>query len=132
MAVHPATRADPSPAKPLRALTYRVGDVAVIALAGRLEGTGARELDLTLTEAQDQGHCTVVVDLHQLDGVDPNSLGVLWAGLRATMRRGGTLAAAGLQPALRPTIDPLVPHGLSVHRTIRSAIAARDEGGEQS
>jgi anti-anti-sigma regulatory factor len=123
LAAHPPLRNDPVPAAGLRALAYAVGDTAVIVVEGRLDGPGMRALDRAFADALDRGHRDVVLDLHGLRALDPDALSVLWAGLRATCRRGGTLSAAGLRPALRADLDPLTPHGLRLHRTVRAAIS---------
>jgi anti-anti-sigma regulatory factor len=102
----------------------------VIAVEGRLDGMGLLTLDRVLAEALDRGYRDVVLDLHALRALDPDAVGVLWAGLRAISRREGTLAAAGLRPALRAAVDPLVPHGLRLHSTVRDAVSPRS--GEET
>lgn len=96
----------------------------MIAASGRLDGASVPLLDRPLTDALDQGHRDLVLDLHMLHGLDPDGVGVLWAALRAASRRGGTLTVAGLSPALQPVLDPLVPHGLRVRNSLLAALSA--------
>jgi anti-anti-sigma regulatory factor len=98
----------------------------VIVVEGRLDGTGMLTLDRALAEALDRGHRDVVLDLHELRALDPDAVGVLWAGLRATCRREGTLVAAGLRPSLHAAVDALVPHGLRMHTTVRAALSPQE------
>ena len=95
----------------------------MIALDGWLSGAGGPALDRPLTAALGDGHPHVVLDLHMLRGLDHDGLTVLWVALRGVTRRGGTLAAAGLAPSLLPALNPFVPHGLRLHRTLRAALA---------
>jgi anti-anti-sigma factor len=121
-ALPPSSATDPSTAR-LRALTYDAGDAAVIVVEGWLDGGSMPALDRALTDALARGRRDVVLDLHQLRSVEPDGLAVLWAGLRATLRRGGTLATAGLRPSLQGAVDPLVAHGLRLHGTVGSAVS---------
>lgn len=123
MAAVPPIRIDASPPAGLRALAYSAGDTAVIVLEGRLDGPGMFTLDDALARALERGQRDVVLDLHGLRALHPDALSVLWAALRATRRRGGTLSTAGLRPSLLAAIDPLVPHGLRLHSTVRAAIS---------
>jgi hypothetical protein len=77
-----------------------------------------------VTDALEHGHRHVVPDLHQLRSLDPDGMGLLWAALRAVLRRGGTLATAGFRPSLHFRVDPLVPHGLTMYGTVRAATSA--------
>jgi anti-anti-sigma factor len=120
-------RVQPHRTNGLRALTYRVGDVAVIAVEGWLDASSVPALERALEDAFEQRHCNVVLDLHQLRSVDPTTLDVVWAGLRDAIRRGGTLGTAGLRPSLRNAMEPLLVHGLRLHETVCDAIAASHE-----
>jgi anti-anti-sigma regulatory factor len=123
----PSPQSAPRPSTGLRALTYTAGDAAVITVEGWLDVAGAPALDAALAHALVHGHRQLVLDLHQLRRVDPDAVGVLQAGLRAVVSRGGTLAAAGLRPSLQPAVEPLVPYGLRLHGTVLGALSARIE-----
>jgi anti-anti-sigma factor len=124
MAVLPPPRSDLDRPAELRALTYDAGDAAVIVVEGWLDGSSVPALERALIDALEHGHRELVLDLHQLRSVDATATAVLWAGLRAALRRGGTLATAGLRPSLQASVAPLVPHGLRLHETVHDAIAA--------
>ena len=126
MAATTPTSIDQRRCPSLRALAYRAGDAAIIAVEGRLDSSGAPVLERALTDALERGHRTVVLDMHGLRDLDPDATSVLWAGLRSTLRRGGTLATAGLRPTLTHALEPLLPHGLKSHRTVRAAIVDSD------
>lgn len=117
-------RIQPHRTNGLRALTYRAGETAVIAVEGWLDASSVPALERALTDAFDQGHCNVVLDLHQLRSVDPSALDVLWGALRGAIRRGGTLKTAGLRPSLQDALEPLLVHGLHLHETVRDALSA--------
>jgi anti-anti-sigma factor len=117
-------RVSPHRTNGLRALTYRVGDVAVIVVEGWLDASSVAALERALKDAFDNGHWKVVLDLHQLRSVDPGALEVLWAGLRGAIRRGGTLGTAGLRPSLQKAMEPLLVHGLHLHATVGEAVSA--------
>jgi anti-anti-sigma factor len=103
---------------------YPAGGATVIALTGSLHGAGFAALDRLVTEALDQGHRNLVLDLHELRGLDPQALGLLWAALRGVRRRGGTLAAARARPPLRPGLEALSSGGLALYDTVRAALSA--------
>ena len=69
----------------------------------------------------------LVLDLHGLRVLEPDAVPALWAGLRAALRRGGSLHVAGLRPSLRGVVDPLVPHGLGISSSLRAASLAADD-----
>ena len=123
-------RVQPHRTNGLRALTYLVGDVAVIAVEGWLDSSSVSALERALKDAFAHGHWNVVLDLHQLRSVDPITLDVLWAGLRGAIRGGGTLGTAGLRPSLEPAVEPLLIHGLRLHETVREAVAASHEDND--
>ncbi len=127
MSARPPIQAEPSRPPELRALTYSAGSVAVIAVEGWLNGGSMRPLQQALAAALDQGYRHLVLDLRQLRSLDAEGVDLLWAGLRAVIRRAGSLATAGLRPSLQPPLDPLVPHGLKMHGTVRAAISARSD-----
>lgn len=103
---------------------YASGGATVIALSGDLHGAGFADLDRLVTEALDQGHRHLVLDLHDLRSLDPPALGLLWAALRGVRRRGGALAAAGPRAPLRPSLEALSSGGLAVYATVREALLA--------
>jgi anti-anti-sigma factor len=119
--------ADPEQPSGPSAVAYLPGDAVVIAVNGGLDHAGVAALDRTLTQVLDERHRCVVLDLHTLRSLEPDALGLLWAALRGSMRRGGTLAAAGLCPPLRPVAEPLTPHGLRLYSTVRAALAATQD-----
>ncbi len=114
---------DPGDAVGLVALRHSVGDAEVIALNGGLCAAAVDALPSAIAKALDDGRRHVVLDLHEVRDADADGLWVLSAAMRAAIRRGGRLSAVGLRPALRPQVEPLVADGLSLHPTVRSAVA---------
>ena len=108
---HPAAATDPA------------GAATVIALSGGLRSAGFWALDRLVIEALEQGHHHLVLDMHQVSKIEPEALGLLWAELRDIRRRGGTLAAAGAPPALRPALAALCSGGLALYGTVGAALS---------
>jgi len=115
---------DPEQPGGLTALTYAAGDAIVIAVSGKLDLASAVALDGPLTVALDGGRCHLVLDLHLLRSLNTESLSVLWSALRHARRCGGSLAVVGVATSLRAALEPLVPHGLRLHGSVRSAVSA--------
>jgi anti-anti-sigma factor len=98
----------------LVAPTYPIGDTTIIVASGHLDAVAFLALSRRMTDALEEGGRHLVLDLHEVDGIEPDALGFLWATLRGVRRTGATLAVAGAQPSLLPALKTLDLDGLSV------------------
>jgi anti-anti-sigma regulatory factor len=114
---------DPLPPICPPTMAYRVSGAAVIAASGAMRSPDVVALDRLLIEALDKGHHNLVLDLHQVSTIEPEALGLLWATLRGIRRRGGTLVGEGARPPLRPALEALSSGGLTLHTSVRAALA---------
>lgn len=103
--------------------SYPAGDAVVIAVNGSLLSDGFSEVDRRVVGALADGCRRLVLDLHQVATIEPEALGLLWGALRGIRRRGGTLAAVGARPAVRPGLEALRSGGLTFHGTVHSALS---------
>lgn len=114
----------PQPAGGPVTMTYAAGAATVIAVSGGLRSDGFAALHHVVTEALDRGDRQLVLDVHEVDVIEPDALGLLWAALRGVRRRGGTLAAAGARPSLRSALEALSSGGLATYPTVSAALEA--------
>jgi len=105
-------------------LAYSAGDAAIIAASGRVDSASYAALDRRMAEALDEGRRHLVLDLHDVESIEPNALGFLWATLRGVRRRGATLAVAGAQPSLHSALGVLSSGGLATHPSVHAALSA--------
>ena len=81
----------------MRITERRVGDVAVLDLAGPLTGwMAARAMEEALRRHRQAGTHTVVANFRQVPSVDPAGLGALVDGYSAMREAGGEMRLAGL------------------------------------
>ena len=105
-------------------LAFSAGDAAVIAASGCVDSAGFWALDRRMAEALDEGRRHLVLDLHDVESIEPEALGHLWAALRGIRRRGATLAAAGAHPSLHPSLGALSSGGLTTYASVGAALAS--------
>lgn len=72
----------------------------VLALSGRLDVHAAADARLELADAVDAGEGELVLDLTDLEAVDPTGLGVLVGAHRRAGRLGRTLVLRDTPPAV--------------------------------
>ena len=94
--------------------TYPAGDATIIVASGHLDSVGFLALNRRMAEALEEGRRNLVLDLQEVDGIEPDALGFLWATLRGIRRSGATLAVAGARPSLLPALKALDTGGLSI------------------
>ena len=82
-------------------LAYSAGDAAIIAASGCVDSASFSALDRRMAEALDEGRRHLVLDLHDVETIEPDALGFLWATLRGVRRRGATLRCAAGRPRPR-------------------------------
>ena len=109
-------------------MSYPVGGAVVIAVDGPLLSSGFPALDRRVVEALGDGCGRLVLDLRQVSRIEPEALGLLWGALRGIRRRGGTLAGAGARPAVVPALEALSSGGLTLHGSLRAALAEVPDG----
>ncbi len=85
-----------------------------IALAGRMDTTGAQEIDLRFTSLTTTRPALIVVDLSQVSFLASMGIRTLLSAARALMRRGGRMVLASPQPLVQEVlkvadIDTLIP-----------------------
>jgi anti-sigma B factor antagonist len=85
-----------------------------IALAGRMDTTGAQEIDLRFTGLTTTRSALIVVDLSQVSFLASMGIRTLLSAARALMRRGGRMVLACPQPLVQEVlkvadIDTLIP-----------------------
>lgn len=104
----------PYPAGGIAPQAYPAGDATIIVASGHLDSVGFLALNRRLSEALEKGRRNLVLDLQEVDGIEPDALGFLWATLRGIRRTGATLAVAGARPSLLPALKALDSGGLSI------------------
>ena len=103
-------------------VSYPAGDAVVIVVNGALRSEVFPDLDRRVVTALSDGCRRLVLDLHQVNTIEPEALGMLWGALRGIRRRGSTLTAAGARPAVRPGLEALRTGGLTLHSTVGAAL----------
>ena len=104
--------------------TCPAGATTIIVASGHLDAVAFLALSRRMTEALEEGRRHLVLDLHEVDGIEPDALGFLWATLRGFRRRGATLAVAGAQPSLLPALKALDSGGLAIHSDVSAPLSA--------
>lgn len=99
--------------------------VLVIVLRGRLDGTGAPELERRLIELVDSGRHRLVLDLAGLLYTNSVGIRVLLLIAKRLARVGGRLVLCAISPRVRTVLEhagfaPIVP----MHPDRESAVAA--------
>jgi anti-sigma B factor antagonist len=97
------------------------GDVAVVGLAGSVDGLTADTLLATLQAHVESGATRLVVDLSAVDYTSSAGLRALLATVKEARRRGGDLRLADINPNVRKVLE------LSGFATILKIYAAVDE-----
>lgn len=108
----------------LVAPSYPGEDTTVIVASGHLDSVGFLALNRRIVEALEDGRRHLLLDLHEVDGIEPDALGFLWATLRGVRRAGATLGVAGARPSLLPALTALHSGGLSIHPDVRASLSA--------
>ena len=93
---------------------YPAGDATIIVASGHLDSGSFLALNRRIAEALEKGGRNLVLDLEDVDGIEPDALGFLWATLRGIRRTGATLAVTRARPSLLPALKALDSGGLSI------------------
>jgi anti-anti-sigma regulatory factor len=99
------------------------GDVAVIALPGRVEAISILTLRSRSERALATGSRAVAVDLRATDHIDTPMLSELAAALHRISRHNPTLAVIGADGRVRWVLELCGIEGLQLHPTMRGALA---------
>ncbi len=106
--------------------TDRLGEAAVVRVAGRLTMTAAGELKAAVDQEVAAGHTLVVVDLEATTFLDSSGLGALVGGLRTARTAGGDLRIARAGAQVRTVLElTTMDRVLRPYETVEDA--ARDE-----
>ena len=125
--MHP-TAPSATPPRSRDPLAYSAGDATVIAAHGRITPTSLLGLERLAAAALDGGCTRLVFDLYEVNGVDPDALGLLRAAFRDIRLRGATLALVGARPSLILALRELDSGDISIYANVRAALAtARSE-----
>ena len=77
------------------------GDVATLRLNGELDVASAPQLRDTVVQLVSEGRTNIVFDCSKLDFVDSTGLGVFIGTRARALAANGTVALAGVSPALQ-------------------------------
>ncbi len=102
---------------------YPPQDPTVIVASGHLDAAGFLALNRRLTGALEDGRRYLLLDLHEVGGIEPDALGFLWATLRGVRRRGAALGVVGARPSLLPALKALDSGGLSIHADVPAPLS---------
>ena len=80
-------------------------DTQVVVLRGRLDASGAPELERQLSEAIGAGHRRLLIDCAELRYVSSAGLGAFLASAKLAQSSGGSLSFAGLTQHVRSVFD---------------------------
>jgi len=75
-----------------------VGNIAVLAISGKIDAVTSRDLESALTEMLDQNSTRVVIDLKEVDFISSGGLRVFISFKRKLVERKGDLVVSSLQP----------------------------------
>ena len=125
--MHPTALFAPPP-RSRDPLAYSAGDATVIASHGCITPASLLALQRLAAVALDGGCTRLVFDLYEVNGVDPDALGLLRAAFRDIRLRGATLALVGVRPSLTLALRELDSEDVSIFSNVRDALAtARSE-----
>jgi anti-anti-sigma factor len=82
-----------------------VGQVFVVALKGRLDGTTSKAVEERILKVIDEGQRTIVFDLQQLDYISSVGLRVLMLAAKRLKTVGGSIVVCALQPNVKQVFD---------------------------
>jgi anti-sigma B factor antagonist len=108
------------------------GDWTVLELAGELDGLTAPQLHAVLNQLIDEGHCRLVMELHQVSFVDSAGLGVLVYAWRRVQARGGLRLAGVCDRIWRKLHCTGLEQLLPVYRSVGEAISETDSAASLS
>lgn len=83
----------------------KVGEVAVVAVAGQINSANAAEIEARLLEQIEQGERRCVLDLGKLDYISSAGLRVVLVLAKRLKENQGRLALCNLQPHVREVFD---------------------------
>ena len=109
---------------------YPAGDATIIVASGHLDAVAFLALSRRMTEALEEGRRHLVLDLHEVDAIEPDALGFLWATLRGVRLTGATLGVVGARPSLLPALNALDSGGLSIHADVRAPLSVTPKSVE--
>jgi anti-sigma B factor antagonist len=100
------------------------GHVAVVALRGELDVTGAADAEAAITALMARGQC-LVIDMSALDFIDCASLGALLRARRVARRGRGDVVLAAPQPQVRRLLAlSRQDEVFSVQASVQAAVAS--------
>jgi len=76
------------------------GDVAVLHIVGRIDGTTTNRLDQAIATVMDGGNRRIIFDLTEVDYVSSAGLRTILMAAKRANAGGGCIALFGLQPAV--------------------------------
>lgn len=82
-----------------------IGAVTVVAPAGRVDSTTAKNFEVEVTSAIDGGASKIVLDLQGVNYISSAGLRVVLIAGKHLKAAGGKLALAGMQPAIRDVFE---------------------------
>lgn len=74
------------------------GDIAIIAVSGKIDAITSRDLESALKELLDQNIVKVIMDLKEVDFISSGGIRVFVAFKKKLIERKGDLVASSLQP----------------------------------
>jgi anti-anti-sigma factor len=101
------------------------GDVQLIALEGRLDINGVQEIDVRFTALTAAGKANTVLDLAGVALLASIGIRLLVTAARAQRTRGGKIAIAAAQPAVRAAlVSAGIDHVIPLFDDVESARAS--------
>jgi stage II sporulation protein AA (anti-sigma F factor antagonist) len=82
-----------------------VGQVFVVGLKGRLDGTTSKAVEERILKVIEDGQRTIVFDLQQLDYISSVGLRVLMLAAKRLKMVGGSIVVCALQPNVQQVFD---------------------------
>ena len=83
----------------------KIGRVAVVAAAGRIDNRTAGDLERSLFRHLDTGEAQLLVDLSEVEYISSAGLRVLMKAANVLRKRGGRLVLCGLVGSVREVFD---------------------------
>jgi anti-sigma B factor antagonist len=105
------------------------GDIAILAIQGKLDAVSVSKVRQEIITLPDQGHARVVLDLSGLSWLDSSGVGALVQLYKNATAKGGKVIAACLQRQPKEIFRLLrLESAITIHDTVEGALEVMASG----
>jgi anti-anti-sigma factor len=103
-----------------------VGDVLVLGLSGRVDGSEGSAIQEAVRAALDDGHTNLILDLREIDWMNSLGVGYIVAALVSTRNRDAHLKLLGTAGRVAVVLRKcgLIPHLIEIFENETEAVAS--------